>query len=132
MTLRKYLIGMFVSTILCWFSFGLILTYIDPFASGFVGLFCFYISLFFATIGTLTIIGYLLRVWLSKNEILYAHIGPAFRHGVLLSIILVVSLILQSFRLLTWWDAGLFIATIALLEFFFLSRKKTFNENPFK
>ncbi len=122
MTLKKYLLGMMVSTVFCWISWGMILYYVDPQTTGFVGLAAFYVSLFFALIGLLTLVGFYMRVWFSKNEILFAHVGPAFRQGILLSLILTGSLFLQSFRLLTWWDGALFIASVALLEFYFLSR----------
>lgn len=122
MTLRSYLLGMFLSTIVCWLAFGLILYYVNPYNSGALGLIAFYISLFFASIGTLTLIGFYLRVWFSKNEILFAHVNPSFRQAILLSIILVGSLVLQAFRLLTWWDGSLFVISIVLVEFYFISR----------
>ncbi len=122
MTLRSYLLGMFLSTIVCWLAFGLILYYVNPYNSGALGLIAFYISLFFASIGTLTIAGFYLRVWFSKNEILFAHVNPSFRQAILLSIILVGSLVLQAFRLLTWWDGSLFVISIVLIEFYFISR----------
>jgi hypothetical protein len=122
MTLKKYLIGMMISTVFCWFSWGMILFYIDPKTTGIVGLAAFYISLFFALIGLLTLIGFYLRIWFSKNEILFAHVGPSFRQAVFLSIVVVGSLVLQSFRLLTWWDGALLVASIVLLEFYFMSR----------
>ena len=122
MTLKKYLIGMFLSTVFCWISFGLILFYIDPVRTGILGVICFYLSLFFAIVGTLTLIGFYLRIWLSKNEVLFAHVGPSFRQAVLISIALIGCLVLQSFRLLNWWDGGLFVGSVALIEFYFLSR----------
>lgn len=122
MTLRSYLLGMFLSTIVCWLAFGLILFYVNPYNSGALGLIAFYISLFFASIGTLTLIGFYLRVWFSKNEILFAHVNPSFRQAILLSIILVGSLVLQAFHLLTWWDGALFVLSIVLVEFYFISR----------
>lgn len=122
MTLRSYLLGMFLSTIVCWLAFGLILYYVNPYNSGAIGLIAFYVSLFFASIGTLTLIGFYLRVWFSKNEILFAHVNPSFRQAILLSIILVGSLFLQAFKLLTWWDGSLFVISIVLVEFYFISR----------
>ena len=122
MTLRSYLIGMFISTVFCWVSWILILVYIDPEQTNFIGFFSFYVSLFFAVIGTLTIIGFYLRVWFTKNEVLFAHVVPSFRQAILLALVLVVSLILQAFRLLTWWDGVLLVGSIVLLEFYFISR----------
>ena len=114
---------MMISTVFCWASWVMILIYVDPESTGVVGLAAFYVSLFFALIGTLTLLGFYLRVWFSHNEILFAHVGPSFRQAIFLSLVLVGSLILQSFRLLTWWDGALFIAAVALLEFYFISRQ---------
>ena len=123
MQLKSYLGGLIFSTILCWACFGLILFYIDPQESGWTGLSIFYASLFFALTGTLSLIGFYLRVWFSKNEIVYAHVFPAFRQGMFLSLILVISLVLQALRILTWWDGALLVGSIILLEFYFMSRQ---------
>ena len=125
MTLRSYLIGMTIATVFCWFSFGLILFYVDPNESGIVGIASFYAGLLFACIGTFTILGYYARLFFTKNEVVFAHISPAFRQGVLIAIAFVGSLLLQSSRLLTWWSALLFVAGLTLMEFYFLSRKQT-------
>ncbi|MBU1167085.1 hypothetical protein KKC60_01610 [Patescibacteria group bacterium] len=122
MTLQKYLLGIAVSTVFCFVAFGLICFYIDPDNTNLVGYLCFYASLMFSLVGLFTLLGFYLRVWLSKNEIIFAYVAPSFRQAVLLSVIVIGSLILQSFRLLTWWDAILFVASIVLLEFFFMSR----------
>lgn len=122
MSIRNYLIGMALSTILCFGAWFLVLINIDPFAANFAGLVLFYLSLFFALIGTFTLIGFYSRVWFSKNEVIFSHVGPAFRQGTLLSLILVGCLALQSFRILDLWSGGLFVASVVLLEFFFMTR----------
>ena len=113
---------MFFSTVFCWASFGLIIFYIDPETSGILGIICFYLSLFFALIGTITLIGFYLRIWLSKNEVLFAHVAPSFRQAVLVSIALVGCLVLQSFDLLNWWNGGLFVVSVGLVAFYFMSK----------
>lgn len=124
MTLREYLIGMLISTALCWFSWALIIVYIDPEKTNFLGFLSFYISFFFALIGTFTLVGFYLRVRFSRNEVLFAHVSPSFRQAILLSIILIGCLLLQSLEILTWWDGGLFVASVGLLEFYFMSRRQ--------
>lgn len=124
MTLKKYLIGIAVSTVLTFVAFMLVLFYVDPFDTGIVGFVGFYASLFFTIIGAFTIIGFYLRIWSSGNEVVYAHVAPSFRQAIFLAIIIIGSLLLQSFRLLTWWDAILFVLSIVLLEFFFMSRMR--------
>lgn len=124
MTLKKYLIGIAVSTVLTFVAFMLVLFYVDPFDTGIVGFVGFYASLFFTIIGAFTIIGFYLRIWSSGNEVVYAHVAPSFRQAIFLAVIIIGSLLLQSFRLLTWWDAILFVLSIVLLEFFFMSRMR--------
>jgi hypothetical protein len=122
MSLRSYLIGMFFSTLLCFGAWVLVLFNIDPYSTNFAGLGLFYLSLFFALVGVFTLLGFYLRVWFSKNEVIFSHVGPAFRQGVLLALILVGCLVLQSFRVLSLWSGGLFTGAVVLLEFFFMTR----------
>lgn len=122
MSLKKYIIGMIFATIFCWMAWFLILFYLDPEAAGLIGIICFHFSLFFALIGSFTIIGLSFRIFLSHNEVLFAHVSVSFRQGVLLAMVLVGSLLMQQFRILNWWDGSLFAVSIGLLEFYFMSR----------
>ncbi len=122
MTLRSYLIGMFIGSLLCFGSWGLILVYIDPTNAGLLGFVLFYLSLFFGLVGLFSLIGFYFRRWRARNEIIFAHIGISFRQGVLLAVILVGSLLLQSFKMLNWWTAILFVTSVVLLEFYFMTR----------
>lgn len=122
MSLKKYVIGMIFATVFCWTAWGLILFYIDPKAAGIVGLVCFHLSLFFSLVGTFTLTGLALRIRFSHNEILFAHVGVAFRQAVLLATVIVGCLIFQQFRILNWWDGTLFAVSVGLLEFYFMSR----------
>ena len=123
MSLKSYLVGLMFSTIFCWVGFILILFYINPDEASTIGLAAFYLSLLFSLTGTFSLIGFYLRVWLSRNEIVFANVSPSFRQGFFLSIIFVVSLILQAFRILSWWDGLLLVGSVVLLEFYFMSRK---------
>ena len=122
MSLRNYIIGMLTATVLCWLSWLLVLFYIDPTTANIIGFLAFYLSLFFALIGSLSLVGLYLRIWLSHKEVLFAFVGPSFRQGVFLSLILIGNLLLQSFGVLKWWDAGLLIAGVSLLELYFRGR----------
>lgn len=50
------------------------------------------------------------------------HMGVSLRQGILLAIIVVVILILQSFRVLTWWDGLLAVGAVLMIELYFLAR----------
>jgi len=123
MTLLTYLWGMVVSTILCFVSWALIIIYVDPMTTNLMGIVLFYLSLFFFLASFFTLAGFYLRRKISKDKIEFAQTGEAFRQGVFFSLIFVGMLMLQSFGMLTLWNAGLFIMGIGLLEFYFVSRK---------
>ena len=58
----------------------------------------------------------------SKNKEVQESVGVSFRQGALIAIAVCALLILQSFRLLVWWDGGIIVAGILLIELWFLSR----------
>ena len=122
MTLSAYLWGMVASTILCLVSWALVISYVDP-TTNLIGIALFYLSLFFFLASFFTLVGFYLRRKISKDKIEFAQTSEAFRQGVLFSLVFVGMLILQGFRILTIWNAGLFIIGIGLLEFYFMSRK---------
>ncbi|OIP23501.1 hypothetical protein COX95_01380 [bacterium CG_4_10_14_0_2_um_filter_33_32] len=123
MTLSSYLIGIGISTILCWVAWILTLLNIDPYNAGNIGLISFFMSLFFALIGTLTIVGFYLRIWFSKNEQYYENITVSFRQAILISIAVLGLLGLQSLKILNIFDGILFVLSIILLESYFLARR---------
>ncbi len=123
MSLRTYLIGVFIGTILCWGAFVLTILNIDPTDSGTLGLASFFSSLFFALTGTFGLIGFFARIWLSGNEIIYENIGISFRQGVLFSLCIVGLLALQAIRMLTWWNGILLVLIIIMLEFYFMAKR---------
>jgi len=95
---------------------------IDPYSSGWVGLASFYLILFLALLGTLSLIGFFGRMIFLRRSVLFHHIGISLRQAILFSILITISLLLQANRLFTWWNAILLVLSFTLLEFFFLSR----------
>ncbi len=122
MTLRNYLLGMTVGTVLCWLSFCLVVFYLDPTLGAVSSFIFFFASLFFSLVGTFTLFGYYFRKWKTHDEILFAHIGPAFRQGLLLSSTIIIILILSALKILTWWNLLILLCVVILLEFFFLAK----------
>ena len=57
-----------------------------------------------------------------KDEMHIANVALSFRQGILLALLAVGLLILQSFRMLVWWDALLVVAGVFLIELYFLSK----------
>jgi hypothetical protein len=122
MTIRSYLWGMRISTLVALVSLGLVICYIDPFRDGVLGLTLFYVSLYFSITGLATLFLFWLRRKFSKNEVAYTNVGISFRQGMLVALAVTTLFALQSFHLLLWWDAGLVIAATLLIELWFLSK----------
>ena len=122
MTIRSYLWGMRLSTLIALVALGLVMYYVNPLRDGILGQTLFYVSLFFSITGLATLFLFWLRRKFANNETVYLNVGVSFRQGVLIALAVSVMLLLQSFRLLVWWDAGLVITGILLIELWFLSK----------
>jgi hypothetical protein len=111
-----------LSTLIALVSLGLVVSYVDPNRDGPLGLTLFYISLCFSVTGLATLFLFWLRRKFSKNEAVFTNVGISFRQGMLISLAVAILFFLQSFRLLLWWDAGLVIVGVLLIELWFLSK----------
>jgi len=123
MTLRNYLIGMGASAVLCFAAWLLILTNIDPAAAGWQGLSLFYLSLFFALVSFFTLAVFFVRSRISSERPAFSKVSVSFRQGILFSIVLAGSLILQGFRMLNWRNGLLLLVIVLVLEFYFMRRE---------
>lgn len=111
------------ATLISWIAWLVVLFYINPVESGVIGFVFFYVSMFFALIGTFSLIGFFGRVWFTKEPIIFRHLGISTRQSLWFAILIVGTLLLQSADLYRWWSISLLIIFLTLLEFFFLSRK---------
>lgn len=122
MTLKLYLWGVKISALLALAALGAVVMFINPQESGMFGQAVFYLSLLIALSG----IFILLFTWLRKitggEKTPFIYIGMSFRQGALLAVLSVILLMLQSFRMLTWWDGLLAAAAVFLAELYFLSK----------
>lgn len=124
MTLRQYLILMSISAIFCWIIWASVLYLIDPTTAGILGFVFFYLSLFLSLAGTLSVLGLLLRMKLSKEEAVFKTVTTSFRQATMLGLLVIGSLFLKSKNLLTWWNIVFLILALIVLEFFFITFKK--------
>ncbi len=124
MSLKKYLIIMTSATLVSWIAWLFVFFFINPDEAGFVGFALFYISLFFALVGTFSLFGFFIRVWFTKEEVIFRHLGVATRQSFFFSILMVSALMLQGADLLTWWSVPLLVIFLTLLEFFFITRRQ--------
>ncbi len=121
MTLKKYLILMLFATLVCWLALGLVIFYLNPYSGGMIALVFFYVSLFFAVVGTFAIVGFIIRSRFLRHELVYRQVAVTFRQAVWLGGLAVIALWLQAQALLTWYNLLLLILVLAVFEFFLLS-----------
>jgi hypothetical protein len=103
-------------------AFIFVVRLVDYDSSGLAGKLLFFGSLFFALSGFFN----LLLLWLRKKQVdadnAFSNVGLSFRQGMLLALFAVGLLILQSLRILIWWDGLLLLAGIFLIELYFVSK----------
>jgi hypothetical protein len=122
MTLRSYIWSLRVFTAVSILALNLIIFYVDPTAAGIFGKVLFYVSLFFVLSGIFNLFFLRLRRKMIYEDKEGDNIGLSFRQGALLALLFVGLLILQSLRILVWWDGLILVAGAFLLELYFLSK----------
>ena len=124
MILRIYLFSLYLIFIL---SSGLtifIFFNANPYESPFWLMMIFYLGVFFFWTSFFSLIGFYLKVWATKREIIFAHLLPTLRQSLLISLALTGMLFLLQMRVLNWWLAVLLVIALGLIELFFCSREK--------
>lgn len=122
MTLRSYLWGMRLSALLTTFVLALVLMQINP-ESSVMGKVLFFVATFLFLASWMTLFFTWLRKKINGEHKVTAYLGMSLRQGILIAILSVTLLLMQSLRVLTWWDSMLAVAGILLIELYFLTRK---------
>ncbi len=115
MTLRLYLATIALATLLCWFSFGLVLVNVDPGAATVLTFGFFYASLFLSLSGTISLIlfSWYKRVW-NDDAPLFTYVSKSFREANVVAAFLTTTLFLWGVGWLTWWTGSLIITAFIL------------------
>jgi hypothetical protein len=122
MTLRTYFRGMKLIMFLSLVAWGLVIYSVDPEKAGIAGQVMFYASMFLTIAGIFILSLTWVRRRARDEETPFVYVGMSFRQGTLLAFLAVTLLVLQNFKVLTWWDGLLLVAAIFLMELYFLSR----------
>lgn len=123
MTFRAYIWGIRVMTLFSFLALVAVIIYVDPQNSAWVGIVLFYLAAFFSISGIFNLLLLFIRQKLLGEELAAESVSLSFRQGIMLTSITIGILILQSFRVLVWWDALLVVAGVFLVELYFLSRE---------
>lgn len=121
MTLKSYIWGMRFATLFSIAGLVAVVYCVDPDA-GPVGKMLFYFILFFVLSGILNLLFLWLRRRITTSETAFANVGMSLRQAMILALFAIGLLILQSFRVLVWWDGLLLLAGVFLVELYFLSK----------
>lgn len=123
MTIRAYLLGMTLCTLICLAAWSLVLVYIEPGAFGALSFILFYFTLFSGLAGVFTIIGFTARALRMRDDNkLFPLVSRSFRQGFLFSLIFLGSLALQSARMLNIVNILVIVLIISFIEVYFLHR----------
>lgn len=114
---------MSLSTLLCWLTWGAVLLYVNPEEAGILGFFLFYLAFLLSLIGSLALLGFLIRIKFSQDPT-FKKVNISFRQAIWFSILIIFFLSLKGQELLRWWNVLLFILFLALLELFFMTYRK--------
>jgi len=123
MSLKNYLVLMFLATLACYLALAAVISFFDPFVGGWPVLIFFYTGLFLSLLGTFAIIGLLLRLVFTSDKLVFRKVIVSFRQAIWFSLLVIISLILQNHNLLFWYNVIFLIIAFAVLELFFMSYK---------
>jgi hypothetical protein len=124
MTLRQYLTTMIIGSFLCWTSWAFVIVNIDPDQSNITGFIFFYLSLFLALVGTISILAFLTNRYFSKELLpIFRYVQRSFRFSIVISGVLVLLLFLQGIRVLNIWNLGIFLLSLLFVVSFLISTK---------
>jgi hypothetical protein len=122
MNIRHYLVTIALSTLLCWVSWILVLVNIDPFATNALGFGFFYVSLFFALVGTWAIVLFFVYKGRWQNQApLFSYVAKSFREAIIIALFLTVALYLWGEQWLSWWTGSLLATAFVLVVSLFMS-----------
>ncbi len=124
MTLTKYVLIVLVATLLAWVGFGVVLSQINPETAGLDGLALFYVILFLALLGSFALMGLSIRLHTQQQHLPYYLVLLSFRQAIFFSVLVVGALLLQSHRVLYWWDMIVLVGLLTILEFFALKIRR--------
>ncbi|MCK5460218.1 hypothetical protein KAI52_03820 [Candidatus Parcubacteria bacterium] len=123
MSFRFYILLILFSTILCGSALTIIIFSVNPNEASVLIFAFFYLSMFLSLIGISTIINSIIRKIFVKNKILFRQIIISFRQAILFSLLITISMALQSQKILSWWNMLLLIAALSTIELFAISKK---------
>ncbi|MDO8559811.1 MAG: hypothetical protein Q7S23_02115 [bacterium] len=113
-----------IGTAGAWASWWSVVTNIEPASGNPAALAYFFSTLFFSLMGTIYFGAYFLQMRLIGRQAPIQCVRASTRQAVLFTTLVCASLLLQGWRLLTWFNAVLLIALLTFIELMFISRQR--------
>jgi len=112
---------MLLATVLAWLGFFIIISSFDPTEGSWLVYAMFYSILFLSILGTLSLLGFLIRsIFNHKKSRPRLLATESFRQAIIFSVVLVIAMMLQAGRILTWWNMILLVVLATVVEFVIL------------
>lgn len=121
MNFHSYLIFMALGTVTAWISWAVVLHGVDPTRAGGLGFVLFYVTLSMALFGSTALLGMLLRMWRTPDQLPSRIVSRSSRQGILFTGLFVSSLLLVSHGWFRWWTMILVVLIVGMIEMLFLS-----------
>jgi len=117
---------MIISTLLCWLALVFVIINIDPFQANTLGFVFFYISLFLALIGTISLVIFLFYHLFGLRELpLFRYVQISFKQSLFAAVFTTVLLYLRGKGYLNIWNTMVLIGVFILFISFSLSLKSS-------
>lgn len=128
MTLKQYLIFMTLGSVLCWVAWFFLIWTVDPTDSGPISFIFFYLSFALAIIGTVSVLGFLVRRLVVKNDdVMFRHVKRTFRQSLFVAVWALSILVLSAYRLMAWWSAIPLTLLFIMMELIIFTKRKYSN-----
>lgn len=121
MTIRSFLVGIAISTLICFIAWSAVIALSDPVGAGLGGLFLFYFSLFLWLSGFFVLIGYYSRTIFSPKKMPFGVLSNSVRQAIIVASAIDILLILKSMQMLNLVNLILLIIFVVFTEGYFLS-----------
>ncbi|MBI3250534.1 MAG: hypothetical protein HYZ61_01615 [Candidatus Andersenbacteria bacterium] len=125
MTVRVFLWGSFLASLVFWGIWFLVVAWIDPAEAEVIGFTMFFMTFFLAVASTISFLGYGIRRLISPAQLAAYRVRTSLRQGVWLGLLINLLLMLQLQRLLRWWVTLIVVILFLSLELLFLTYDKS-------
>lgn len=122
MRLKPFIFLILIGTLLSWIGWGFVLFTVDPFYAEPLAFVFFYLSLFVALIGTMSLLFvFIYNKLVVLDAPVFRVVSRSFRDGAVVATLCTTGIVLQGFQLLTIWNIGIFVVLSLLLLSFYLT-----------